>query len=176
MIRVKKILQSINFSQILMIWLMWRLGLVFLAYIAPNVLPFQVTFSNYAVQNQASLPIWLEKWFNFDGGAYILIARDGYRAAALLEAYFPLFPLVYRGLTFCLAKLLPGLISANLWLISGYLLNVGLSLLMLILAKKFFQELLGEKMASKALIAVVLFPTSFFYQAIYTESLFMALL
>lgn len=88
-------------------------------------------------------------WANFDGVHYLSIAEAGYRQ--YLEAFFPLYPILIRLAT-----------SQAALIISHISFFVGL----------YFLMKLGQ---SRSLPFFLLFPTSFFFAAVYPESLFLAL-
>lgn len=89
-------------------------------------------------------------WSNFDGVHYLSIAQAGYRQ--YLEAFFPLYPLLIRV----------GSTPYSALLISHASFFVGLY---------FFMKFGG----ARSLPFFLLFPTSFFFAAVYPESLYMAL-
>lgn len=88
-------------------------------------------------------------WANFDGVHYLSISTAGYRQ--YLEAFFPLYPL---------------LIGSYGSIFALFISNFSLILGLYILVK------LGK---FRALPYLLLFPTSFFFAAIYPESLYLAL-
>ncbi|OGG24470.1 hypothetical protein A3A79_04780 [Candidatus Gottesmanbacteria bacterium RIFCSPLOWO2_01_FULL_43_11b] len=88
-------------------------------------------------------------WANFDGVHYLNIAKAGYRQ--YLEAFFPLYPMLIgnSGPIFAL-------------IISHISFFIGL----------LFLKMIGEQ---KSLPLILLFPTSFFFAAVYPESLYLGL-
>ena len=104
------------------------------------------------------MPNWISALANFDGLHYISIARNGY--AQYEQAFFPLYPILIKYLSpiFSNNQLLTGLIISNVSFFIG----------ITILARSF-------KDSNWILIFLLLFPTSFFFGAVYTEGLFFLL-
>lgn len=103
-------------------------------------------------------------WTNFDGSHYVVIAEQGYYPYQ--EAFFPLFPLLIR----VLAPFLDwNYITAGLVIVHIAFL-VALFLLWRLVKLDF-----GGKAAVWAVVFLLVFPTSFFFAQVYTESLFLAL-
>lgn len=100
----------------------------------------------------------------WDAGHYVAIADRGYDEL-LRAAFFPLYPLLARGVGWPIGSSLLGAIVVSL-----AALGVALYLLHRLVALE-----VGERYARPAVAVVALFPTAFFFSAIYTESLFLAL-
>jgi hypothetical protein len=115
-------------------------------------------------------PGTLNIWAHWDGAWYSQIAAEGYHTVAS-TAFFPLYPLLMRSL----AELFGGPLSLPALSVWGVLL----SLLALPFAFYFVyniaREGFGERAARATVLTLALFPTSFFFNAVYTESLFLAL-
>jgi hypothetical protein len=100
----------------------------------------------------------------WDSVWYLAIAGGGYDGGAR-EAFFPLYPLLVSiGGVFTGSPLIAGA------LISTALLGVALVLLHRLVALDF-----GRDVARNAVLVTALFPMSFFFSAVYSESLFLAL-
>jgi len=108
----------------------------------------------------------LNPWAHWDGVWYIKIARAGYADADGSTAFFPLYPLILRYAGY---------------LFDGNLVVTGIAVSLLCFAGSawFLYRLVAQdfddKVASRAVVYLCLFPTSFFLQAVYTESLFLVL-
>ena len=104
-------------------------------------------------------------WANFDGEHYVSIAMFGYKN--LQQAFFPAYPY--------LAKLVSNLIGSNLesFVWSGILISNALFFASLVLLWKVIRLDFSEKIAKIATILLLTFPTSFYFGAVYTESLFL---
>lgn len=101
---------------------------------------------------------------NFDGIYYILIAQNGY--GAYQQAFFPLFPVLIRIFSefFNISALASALLIVNVSLFTF------LYLLLRLVSLDY-----GKRIAIWTAIFYLVFPTSFFLFAVYTESLFLAL-
>jgi hypothetical protein len=102
----------------------------------------------------------------FDAGYYLDIARHGFgNPAAGRVAFFPLYPLLIR-----LTTPLTG--SA---VIAGALISAAAFLVALVLVQRVTALELGPRAAETTVWLLALAPLSFFFTAIYTESLLLAL-
>src|SRR3712207_645156 len=112
----------------------------------------------------------LNVWAHWDGAWYSQIAAEGYTNYAS-TAFFPLYPLLVRSF----AELFGGPLSLGALSLWGVLI----SLAALPFALYFFYHIAlthwGEQTAKRAILALCFFPTTFFFNAVYTESLFLAL-
>ena len=112
-------------------------------------------------------------WSHWDGEHYVALAAGGYLQPPdnVSPAFFPLYPLLIRSF----AELFGGPLSPPALSVWGVLL----SLLALPFAFYFVyniaREGFGERAARATVLTLALFPTSFFFNAVYTESLFLAL-
>lgn len=162
----------------IIIILCWLIILIASLYLGRYLIPLWDPHFPYS-QNQLlkpRYPNWLWPWANFDGTHYILIAKDGY-THQYTEAFFPLFPFTIRFLSQKLA--IPSIYA-------GLSLNFILFIINLYLLKKINQHLhthtsKNPKSKSpqatylKLLITYLIFPTSFFFISLYSESLFLFL-
>jgi hypothetical protein len=112
-------------------------------------------------------------WSHWDGEHYVALAAGGYLQPPynVSPAFFPLYPLLMRSF----AELFGGPLSLPALSVWGVLL----SLLALPFAFYFVYKIAesgwGERTARTAVLSLAVFPTSFFFNAVYTESLFLAL-
>ena len=114
----------------------------------------------------------LNIWAHWDGAWYVGIAGEGYGASTPAStAFFPLYPLVVRSFT----ELFGGPVSIEALSIWAPLI----SLLCLPFALYFIYQIAtqgwGERVGRNTVLAIALFPTTFFLNCAYTESLFLAL-
>ena len=105
-------------------------------------------------------------WNRWDAPHYLYIAQHWYTNIgdeANFIVFFPLYPLIIKALLF-INPVIVGVITSSLFFIFG---------------SYFFYELVkldySEKIARWATIAIAIFPTSYFFNAPYTESLFLFL-
>jgi hypothetical protein len=112
-------------------------------------------------------------WSHWDGEHYVTLALGGYlnHPDNVSPAFFPLYPLLVRSF----AELFGGPISMEALSVWAPLL----SLLLLPFALYFIYQMAldgwGHRVARGAVLALAFFPTTFFLNAAYTESLFLAL-
>jgi hypothetical protein len=112
-------------------------------------------------------------WSHWDGEHYVTLAMGGYLHPPdnVSPAFFPLYPLLLRSF----AELFGGPISKEALSVWGPLI----SLLFLPFALYFIYHIAlegwGERVARGTVLILALFPTAFFLNAAYTESLFLAL-
>ncbi len=106
----------------------------------------------------------LDGWANMDGGWYLSIAQHGY-AHRFSEAFFPLYPLLVR----IVAGTGMGYVPA------GIVLSLVFFSAAAVLLYRLTADALGERTALWTVVFLSIAPTSFFFQAVYTESLFLLL-
>jgi hypothetical protein len=114
----------------------------------------------------------LNIWAHWDGVWYSEIAAEGYGGRAPAStAFFPLYPLLMRSF----AELFGGPLSLGALSMWGVLI----SLLTLPFAFYFVYRIAengwGTRVAKVTILTLAFFPTTFFFNAAYTESLFLAL-
>lgn len=127
-------------------------------------------FANYRVQHFGVTPTFpyynvilgqvspaQAVWAHFDGAHYLKLAEHGYVDVGT-QAFFPVYPLFIRLLH----------LSGLSYFLSGRLI----SFLSLILSLVCLHYLFGKR-AWGIIAVLLLFPTSFFMGAVYTESLFL---
>ncbi|HKC04967.1 MAG TPA: mannosyltransferase family protein [Patescibacteria group bacterium] len=147
-------------------FLTWRLGLFLILFLATKVISLQTNFLGGGLANYLSNPnFWA--WANFDGEHYLSIAQNGYGFGE--RAFFPLLPILIKYFGNLLGGTLFSFnIAANI--ISNLSFLIGLLGL---------YKLVGldhpSKISKLAIIILLLFPTSFYFVSIYTESLFFML-
>ncbi|MCX6784480.1 MAG: hypothetical protein NTV81_00900 [Candidatus Komeilibacteria bacterium] len=114
---------------------------------------------------------YLDVWAVWDAGWYLNIAQSGYSAQPIWQsqanyAFFPLYPLMARWLGW-----LVGNAALAALIISGLACLVAAWYLWRLVKLKF-----SEEQAKWAIIFFFLFPVSFLFSGLLTESLFLALL
>lgn len=154
-----------DFLPVLLIFVLWRFGLFILGILAMRILAFKPSFP-YAFDVLAKLSPWqaVWQWANFDGPHYLTIAEKGYVGTGLIQAYFPLYPLLIKYLNLLVGNYLySGLIISNLAFVA---------------ALYFFRQLIRNQRKNNYFFPfafLLLFPTSFYLGAYYSESLFLLL-
>ena len=142
-------------------FLITRLGIAAVAYFSAPILADSNVPPYHMRPDNTLLDVFGSRW---DTGFYLSIAQEGYRFQGEelpSVAFFPLLPVLLRGLDALLGDpILAGLAITNLALL-------GASVLIYLLAAGEW----GERIADRAVWYLLIFPTSFFGSAIYSESL-----
>ena len=152
------------FRQIALLVFLKLFFLLFVAALTPSFIPYKGLFSFPETLTAYSLPKFVESFAYFDGIHYLLIADSGYYQFG--HAFFPLFPVVIKMVSalFLGNTLLAGLAVSNISFIVG-----------LWLLQKWLQANNLKKESFWILLFLLCFPTAFFFQSLYTESLFFVL-
>lgn len=156
-----------EFVSLLSLFVIWKTWLYLLSVAAILLLPqyskdfFGGGFDNYQKH------LILYPWANFDGEHFVSIAQSGYKS--LEYAFFPLYPkIISVALPYfkeqLFAAILLGQITSSLFFLGAMIVFYKLLRL-----DYFFIESLG------VIILLLVFPTSFFFSAVYSESLFLLL-
>lgn len=97
---------------------------------------------------------------------YLRLADEGWSPNDASAAFFPLYPLTVRAVTWVLPgdDLVAALLVSNLAFLGALLALFALT-----------AEAFGERAARRAIVVAAIFPTAFFFLAPYTESLFLLL-
>jgi Mannosyltransferase (PIG-V) len=101
----------------------------------------------------------------WDSVWYLAIAHGGYDHDAARPAFFPLYPLLVRWTGFVTGSPL----------VAGALVSTAGFLVALVLLHRLVDLELGAQAARAAVFVTALFPMGFFFSAVYTEGLFLAL-
>lgn len=128
--------------------------------LAAVFIPYLGFFPFKELALQYHLPFYLTNLANFDGEHYLLIAKEGY--LTYNQAFFPLYPLLIKYLSpvFLENSLLTAIIISNLATVFGlYVFDQ-------------YRRNFTKITSSLPLLFFLLFPTSFFLTAVYTEGLF----
>lgn len=164
----QKINQKKYYIFILFTFLTWRIVLLFLGKVVDLFLPYDPTFP-YAFSRLTllNLPRWLYSWVNFDGVHYLTIASEGYLQAASVQAFFPIYPVILRIIWE---------VTRISFTVNGLVINTLFSIAFFIFWKKYVLIKQSEVIATKSYLIFLLFPTSFFLTALYSEALFLLVL
>jgi len=140
------------------IFICWRLVDIVTSLLATYIIPYLGFFPYKGALDQYLLPSFLTSLANFDGVHFLQIADNGY--AQYEQAFFPLYPLVIKAITVITHnRLLSGLFISNVAFFMGFFLF-----------RKYLKTFSTN--ISWSSLFLLLFPTSFFFGAIYTEGLF----
>lgn len=112
-------------------------------------------------------------WSHFDGEHYARLASNGYLNPPnnMSPAFFPLYPLLMRGF----AALFGGPISVEVLAVWGLLVSLLVLPFAMYFVYRIAEQEAGVRAAQGAVLALAFFPTTFYLNATYTESLFLAL-
>ena len=116
-------------------------------------------------QRSSFSKFFLAPWYRWDTSHYIEIAEYGYDFDPILSVWPPLYPFLIKLLSYLVE---PTILSALI--ISNFFFFLGLLFLYLLVQKTH-----NEEVAKRTLFYTVIFPTSFFFIAGYTESIFLFL-
>ena len=147
-------------------WFIWLMVILLVAAVAPLFLTYRPTFPNSQQLVASNLPRIIYSWANFDGVHYLTIINKGYIGTGIIQAFFPVYPFLVRGLNYVVGQpIVAGIIISNLSLLGalyyGYLIS---------------KDLFNKKSGWQFVFIILTFPTSFFFTGVYTESLFLLVL
>jgi hypothetical protein len=129
--------------------------------LSASVYPVEEIFPYRGVAAETNL-LW-SVWQRFDANWYLKIAQRGYAGDDGSTVYFPLYPLLIRIVSALVGNaMLAALLISNLALVGALVMLYRLS-----------DALFGATSARRVVAYWLLFPTAFFLQAAYTESLFL---
>jgi hypothetical protein len=150
-------------SDIIWLFIVTRLLLVLVTYI--GFILFPVLPHVYPV-SPVDITALLTSWNHWDAANYTRIAQFGYQTI-YDTAFFPLFPLLIKGIAF--------LFGNNGYIVIGMLLSNLALLGALFVLYQIASDILGEQVGRRTLLYLCIFPTAFFFFAAYNESLFLFL-
>jgi hypothetical protein len=101
----------------------------------------------------------------WDSGWYLMIAKTGYSPQPKRAAFFPLYPMLIHAVGW--------IVRSDL--IAGVLISLVCFVIVLVLIYRLTCQEFGHEVAEVAVLLVAFVPVSFFFSAVYTESLFLAL-
>lgn len=148
----------------LLVFVRTRVGIFLVVYLAtPIIIDPSEPPRPYKRPDNTLIDVFGSGW---DSSFYADIARDGYTYRNVLlpsVAFFPLLPLLVRGVSFVVGDVLvAGLLVTNTALLAATILFYHL-----------VEREWNTAVADRAVWYMLIFPTSFFGSAIYSESLFL---
>lgn len=152
------------FKQIIKLILIWRLSLWAAAFLAIFIIPLRAEFTS--LTNGFSYPALIDMWHNFDGGYYLFLSYlgYGYNFSQNLYGFFPLYPFLIFSLNFLSDVRITALLISHASFFAA-----------LFVLYKLIHLDYSQKTAYTTILLLLLFPTSFFFGAVYSESLFLLL-
>ena len=158
-------MQKRDFLFVFKSFVIWRVAITIVAILAIKYIPLSgINFFGGKYINYITNPLFYG-WANFDGEHYLSIAMFGYKD--LQQAFFPAYPILMDSLSHLFGTSL----ESYLW--SGIIISNILFLFSLFLFWKIIKLDYSEKIARISIILLLLFPTSFYFASVYTESLFL---
>ncbi|MFQ5700856.1 MAG: mannosyltransferase family protein [Acidobacteriota bacterium] len=170
----------IPYADLALLWVASRLALLIVGLVSTSLLSsgLLVQKGNLVYHEPAPLP--LEIWARWDSEWYLLIADKGYGAGDPVQAlpprytpsatagFLPLYPLLIRALSPTMGSVASGVFISNLFLAGALLLLYRLTTLEV-------PGDAGHQAGLAACAALLVFPTTLFLSAVYSESLFLFL-
>jgi hypothetical protein len=122
--------------------------------------PGHLTASSHYFENLLAAPFarWDSVW-------YLAVAHGGYTHDVARTAFFPLYPLLIHGL---------GLVIGS-DLLAGVLISLAAFMVSLVLLYRLVALELDDELARIAVMLIAFCPMAYFFSAVYSESLFLAL-
>ena len=109
----------------------------------------------------------IDVWARWDSDWYLRIAEEGYAdSPSSTPAFFPLYPSLVGAL---------GRLLAGHYVLAGVLVSLAACALAFALLYRLAQRHLDDDGARRAVLYLAVFPTALFLQAVYSESLYLAL-
>jgi hypothetical protein len=139
----------------------WVAALLALAWFEPNRHP---QADRWDTPRLHELGAATDVWARWDSDFFLRIAEDGYDRAS--AAFFPLYPAAVGLL---------GRVLLGHYVLAGLAVSLAAALAAFVLLYRLAEPRLGADGARRAVLYLALFPTALFLQAVYSESLFLAL-
>ncbi len=120
-----------------------------------------------SVPLSAPAPWFLSAWYHWDANWYMSIAQHGYEWVAGQQcnvAFFPLYPWMMHFF---------GWFLRGQYLLAGILISISCLLGGFTYLYRLIRLDFNERIADRAIWLLAIFPTSFFFNAVFTESLFL---
>lgn len=115
----------------------------------------------------------LSLWSHWDGEHYVWLALEGYLGdeGRVSPAFFPMYSLLVRSL----GELFGGPLTPAALSVWGVVVSMFALLFALYFVYRVAEDGWGEAVARRTVLVLAFFPTAFFLNSVYTESLFLAL-
>lgn len=150
---------------IIVIFFCWRLALQLIAYLSTT----KINISNPNPW-PSGLSNGIKYFARWDSGWYLSIVQHGYFVNEYGNSsvpFFPLYPLLMK---------LVGYATGENYLLAGAIISHVAFLISLLFLYKLIRLDFKTITAHRAILALLVFPTSFFFISVYTESLFLLLI
>jgi hypothetical protein len=172
--------RSLPYAQILLILAASRISLLAVGLLSSYLVPSGASLQQGNLFYHQPTVRAFEIWARWDSEWYLLIADQGYDSSGYFEqrsvpyeksataGFLPLYPLLIRWLTPLFGGVGAGVLISNLSL-------VAVLLLLYLAAAAEAPPSAARSAGLAACVALLVFPTSLFLSAVYSESLFLAL-
>jgi hypothetical protein len=111
--------------------------------------------------------LFLDGWFRWDSGWYLWIVEHGYQAvpdnAQQPTNFWPLYPMLVRLLNWAIGNPF----------IAGFVVSNGALLCSCVMLYRYLSRRFGEDVAGRSVTLLLCYPFSFYFSAMYTESVFL---
>ena len=162
---------------IAILFVVWRLFLFLPLFASEKYLAYRSGYEYTSLAKAAEPGVYktlhkfyLAPWANFDGLHYLFIAGNGYTNNM---GFFPLYPLAIKLFSTVLFAKTPFDIS---YFFSAFLISNVAFFASLVVFYKLLSLDYKEKQTKQMVLAMLVFPTSFFLGSLYSESLFLLFL
>ena len=159
-------------------WLIARISLTILAAWGSTtlIMSLELPAGNFRTPRLSGWSeLLIDVWQRWDAQWYVKIMTEGYRPERIPQgdgsvlvnpatAFFPLYP----GVSWLVAQILPVSYS-----VAGIITSSVALLAALILVHRLVTQELGDRIANTTVRYLLVFPTAFFFFAVYTESIFL---
>lgn len=108
----------------------------------------------------------VDVWARWDSDWFLRIAQDGYSWPSSTPAFFPLYPFLVAGVAWVLA---------DHAVLAGAVISIVAGAAAFALLYRLTLDRLGEDVARRTVLLLAVAPTSLFFGAVYSESLFLLL-
>lgn len=165
---VKYLKSDPNYLAIICLFIIWKVLLLFILIGAFEFIPLYSRHLLGGGYEKYHTFFYIFPWANFDGEHFLSIAQYGYKEYQ--QAFFPLYPkLISSGMNLFGETLrvgaTTGLIISSVCFIAGLL---------------FFYKLLkldySRRFSLGVIVVLLMYPASFYFNAVYTEALFLMLI
>lgn len=151
--------------KILYLFLIWIVFLNIVVILADKFLPYKPSFPYASEFAKYGLSESFSKLANFDGVHYLTISEKGYLGTELIQAFFPLYPMLISISNYFFHN----------HLISGLVVSHFFALLSFYSFYYLVRMDFDKKIAFNTIVVFAFFVTSFYLRSFYGESLFLTL-
>lgn len=151
--------------KVIFVVIFWKALLLGIVYWAQFIIPLNTLYIPERLLRQM-IPCIFWVWGNFDGVHYVSIARSGYFYGQ--QPFFPLYPYLIRLVYEVFYFQIP-------YLVVGQLISVGAFIGALVILYKLLALDRKTSLWRLIVLTILVYPTSFFYTAIYNDALFFLL-